>query len=75
MNTLFGFLLILVIMSIGFGFMFGGPAGAKAVCRSIFNQTRKWLGRFLRWAWHNYRREIVGAGIMFALLALTGHLK
>ena len=80
MNTLFGFILIFVIMGLGLDIMFRGNPTIHGAYRRTVSQIlryiRQRLARFVRWAWHNYRQFIVGFAVgVLTVLYFTGHFQ
>lgn len=71
LNQIVSFGLLVLFLSIGFGALVGQGPGAMGV----LNWYRRHLTRFVRWAWHEYWRFIVGfaVGVLTALY-FTGRL-
>jgi|GEM_PF-2735291 len=83
-ETLFGFLLIFVIMGIG-GEVIAksmGPRAQKAYhafLKKAFKKISGYIRQFVRWAWREHKKFIIGAiagaAIIIYILSATGHLQ
>ena len=78
-NTLFDFILIILIMLVGCDFLaraIGSRAHAhyRRALGTAYNFIRTHVNRFVRWAWREHKKFLIGA-VVGAIIALylTGY--
>jgi mannitol-specific phosphotransferase system IIBC component len=70
--SLFAIVIALVGAGTGYALMLGGPPLAKKFLKYIQRTVTGWMRSVFKWAWKNYKREIIGfaLGVIFTLFLL-----